>query len=104
MLLKENIEFPDNVYFIADSSLYSKDNVEELKDMDDLNWITRVPATINLCKELLTSDLEFKEREDTRYSFYETIVEYGGIEQKWVVVHSKDIHKRKGRQMPKIRT
>lgn len=93
--LKENIEFPDDVYFIADSSLYSEDNIKELKEIKDLNWITRVPATLNLCKDLLTSDFEFKEGEDTRYSFYETTVKYGGVEQKWVVVHSKDMHKRK---------
>ena len=64
--LKENIEFPDDVYFIADSSLYSEDNVKALKDM---KWITRVPSTINLCKELLISDLEFKQGRDSRYSF-----------------------------------
>ena len=90
--LKENIEFPDDVYFIADSSLYSEDNVKALKDM---KWITRVPSTINLCKELLISDIEFKQGKDSRYSFYKTMVEYGGIKQKWVVVHSKEMHKRK---------
>ena len=90
--LKENIEFPDDVYFIADSSLYSEDNVKALKDM---KWITRVPSTINLCKKLLISDIEFKQGKDSRYSFYKTMVEYGGIKQKWVVVHSKEMHKRK---------
>jgi transposase len=43
----------------------------------------------------LASDLDFKQGEDQRYSFYETIVEYGGIEQKWVVVHSTEMQKRK---------
>src|SRR5665648_1080365 len=90
--LKENIEFPDDVYFIADSSLYSEDNVKALKDM---KWITRIPSTLNLCKELLISDIEFKEGKDSRYSFYKTMVEYGGIKQKWVVVHSTEMHKRK---------
>ena len=91
-ILKENIEFPDDVYFIADSSLYSEDNIKALKDM---KWITCVTSTLNLCKELLTSDLEFKQGEDPRYSFYETMVEYGGIKQKWIVVHSAEMHKRK---------
>ena len=44
---------------------------------------------------MLASDLEFKLGEDQRYSFYETIVEYGCIEQKWVVVHSTEMQKRK---------
>jgi len=46
-------------------------------------------------KTLLISDLEFKNGEDPRYSFYETIVEYGGIKQKWIVVHSTEMQKRK---------
>jgi len=77
--------------FGTESSLYSENNIKALKDM---KWITRVPSTLNLCKELLTSELEFKQGEDPSYSFYETMVEYGGIKQKWVVVHSTEMHKK----------
>jgi len=35
-----------------------------------MKWITRVPSTLNLSKDLLVSDLEFKLGEDPRYSFY----------------------------------
>lgn len=42
-----------------------------------MKWITRVPSTLNLAKDMLASDLEFKQGEDQRYSFYETIVEMG---------------------------
>ena len=62
---------------------------------EGMKWITRVPSTISLAKDLLECDLEFKQGEDSRYSFYETIVEYGDIEQKWVVVHSSEMQKRK---------
>src|SRR5674536_175837 len=55
----------------------------------------KIKKTLNLSKDLLVSDLEFKLGEDPRYSFYETIIEYGGIEQKWVVVHSSEMQKRK---------
>ncbi len=91
--LQENITFPDDVYYIADSALYSEDNVKLMGN--GMRWITRVPSTLNLSKGLLFSDLEFKQGKDPRYSFYETIVEYGGIEQKWVVVHSAEMQKRK---------
>ena len=91
--LQENITFPDDVYYIADSALYSEDNIKSMRK--GMKWITRVPSTLNLAKDLLASDLEFKQGEDQRYSFYETIVEYGGIEQKWVVVHSTEMQKRK---------
>jgi len=91
--LQENITFPDDVYYIADSALYSEDNIKSMRE--GMKWITRVPSTLNLAKDLLASDLEFKQGEDQRYSFYETIVGYGGIEQKWVVVHSTEMQKRK---------
>ena len=91
--LKENITFPDDVYYIADSALYSEGNIKAM--IEGMKWITRVPSTLNLAKNLLTSDLEFKNGKDPRYSFYETIVEYGGIKQKWVVVHSTEMQKRK---------
>ena len=91
--LQENIAFPDDVYCIADSALYSEDNIKSMRE--GMKWITRVPSTINLAKDLLAYDLEFKQGEDSRYSFYETIVEYGDIEQKWVVVHSTEMQKRK---------
>jgi len=91
--LQENIAFPDDVYYIADSALYSDNNIRSMRK--GMKWISRVPSTLKLSKELLISDLEFKQGEDIRYSFYETIVEYGGIEQKWVVVHSSEMQKRK---------
>jgi len=91
--LQENITFPDDVYYIADSALYSEGNIKSMRK--GMKWITRVPSTLNLAKDLLASDLDFKQGEDQRYSFYETIVEYGGIEQKWVVVHSTEMQKRK---------
>ncbi|RPJ69022.1 MAG: IS1634 family transposase, partial [Alphaproteobacteria bacterium] len=91
--LQENITFPDDVYYIADSALYSDNNIKSMRK--GMKWITRVPSTLNLSKDLLISDLEFKPGKDPRYSFYETVVEYGGIEQKWVVVHSSEMQKRK---------
>ncbi|AKB59724.1 Mobile element protein [Methanosarcina barkeri 227] len=91
--LQENITFPNDVYYIADSALYSEGNIKAM--IEGMKWITRVPSTLNLAKNLLISDLEFKNGEDPRYSFYETIVEYGGIKQKWIVVHSTEMQKRK---------
>ena len=75
-ILKKNITFPDDVYYIADSALYSDNNIKAM--IKGMKWITRVPSTLNLSKELLTSDLEFKIGEDPRYSFYETIVDSVG--------------------------
>jgi len=36
-------------YFIADSALYSEENI---KSLSQVKWITRVPRTLNAVKEL----------------------------------------------------
>lgn len=91
--LKENITFPDDVYYIADSALYSEDNIKSMGE--NMKWITRVPSTLTLSKELLGSDQKLRTGEDSRYSFHETFVNYGNTKQKWILVHSTEMQKRK---------
>jgi len=65
-------------------------------------WISRVPATINEAKELIASNLSLKTlKNDERYSFYQTFVEYGGVKQKWVLLLS---HKMKEKKEVTLRT
>jgi transposase len=87
---------------VADSALYSQEN---LKIMEDLNWITRVPLTIKKAKELIQSvsiesieDLETIEPEEREliaklqekgYKWKEVIVDYGGVKQRWLIVESE---------------
>jgi transposase len=49
-------------------------------------------------KTLLHADVLMHPGENTRYSFYETTSEYGGIRQKWVLVIQKRC--RPGRRKP----
>jgi len=90
--LRKNLTFESSSYYIADSALYTKDNIQKLGD--GIKWITRVPATINEVKELLDSDVKMIPCSDSRYSFYTTISNYGGINQKWVLYHSKPMQQR----------
>jgi len=90
--LRRNLTFESSSYYIADSALYTKDNIQKLGD--GIKWITRVPATINEVKELLDSDVKMIPCSDSRYSFYSTISNYGGINQKWVLYHSKPMQQR----------
>jgi transposase len=87
---------------VADSALYSQEN---LKIMEDLNWITRVPLTVKKAKELIQSvsiesieDLETIEPEEREliaklqekgYKWKEVIVDYGGVKQRWLIVESE---------------
>jgi len=88
---KENFHFPEDIYYIADSALYTEDNVKAMGN--EMLWISRVPATLKMAKELLNKELMMEEGSDTRYSFYEHLAEYGGIRQKWVLVRSKEMQK-----------
>jgi transposase len=91
------------VYHIADSAIYSDDNITELGA--HTLWITRVPATITEVKNLQNTDVELKVCTDMRYSYYEIASSYGGINQKWVLFQSKATKKRKektfNRNIPK---
>jgi transposase len=81
------------VYYVADSSFYTDNNINNIGKSF---WISRVPATINEAKELLTANLNLKTLEsDERYSFYQTFVEYGGVKQKWVLLLSHKMKEKK---------
>jgi transposase len=64
-------------------------------------WITRVPSTVSEVKDLLKRDLEMETCSDDRYSIFETKINYGGIDQKWVVVDSREMHASKAKTFDK---
>lgn len=91
---KKQIDF-DSI-MVCDSALYSQEN---LKLIQHLKWITRVPMTLKKAKELvqnveieeITSD-ERKKRATLNlegYTWKEEIVTYGGIKQTWLIVSSE---------------
>lgn len=90
--LRKNLTFETSAYYIADSALYNENNIQRLGD--DIKWITRVPATINEAKELLDSDAKMIPCKDPRYSFYSTVSNYGEVNQKWVLFHSRPMQQR----------
>lgn len=75
---QKGLKLNDKVYHIADSAIYSDDNITELGK--HALWIAIVPATITEAKDLLNVDVELKVCTDIRYSFYETTSSYGGME------------------------
>ncbi len=91
--IQNALELDEKVYHIADSAIYSDDNITELGE--HTLWITRVPGTITEVKDLLNADLKLEVCTDIRYSCYETTSSYGGMKQKWVLFQSKEMKKRK---------
>ena len=84
--LTENLQSTKKVYHIADAEFYTPETLKLLGQ--HTFWITRVPATITLVKDLEQSDLIFIPCQDPEYSYSEHIVNYADINQKWVVYHS----------------
>lgn len=84
----QQLKHSETPCFIVDSALYSAKN---LPDLSEVFWLTRVPETIKLAKDLLSacSDSNFEETSDPDYQLYEVDREYGGIEHRWIVVQSE---------------
>jgi transposase len=97
--LRKSLTFETSAHYIADSAVYTEDNIQRLGD--GIKWITRVPATINEAKELLHSDVKMVPCKDSRYSFYSTSSNYGEINQKWVLFHSKPMQQRMEKTLEK---
>jgi transposase len=86
--LKSNLNFDIRSYYVADSAFFNEASIKMFGY--SILWITHVPATVKEVKQLLKQDLKMKPCSDIRYSIFETIINYGGIDQKWVVVDSKE--------------
>ncbi len=85
---------------VADAALYSADNIKRLSENQ---WVSRVPATINQAKDLLAqidvSQMTASERETHFYREVES--NYGGVEQRWLIVLSEARRQQELRQLEK---
>jgi transposase len=89
---QQAINLDDKSYWIADSALYTEDNIKLLGT--GTKWITHVPATVGEAARLLNAELDFRPGIDPRYAFYVTDLDYGGIPQRAVVVWSEEMKTR----------
>jgi transposase len=73
---------------VADSALYTTPN---LVQMENLKWLCRVPLTLKQAKQLVghltEKDLARSQIKGYRWSQHKS--NYGGIEQRWLVVESE---------------
>ena len=75
--------------WVWDSAFYSERNVKEVSG--SYKWITRVPETLSEAKEVLET-LDGRTLQKTSiagYHLFSTIVEYGGVKQRWIVIFSE---------------
>jgi len=81
-------------YFVMDSAMYTEKNVRELSSI--VKWLTRVPETVGMAKDLLVEteeyDMDKSKLEGYRIKTFSRT--YADVEQKWVVVFSKEGYER----------
>ncbi|MGZ3782358.1 MAG: IS1634 family transposase, partial [Pseudobdellovibrionaceae bacterium] len=85
----QNIKKDLSLGFVADSALYSKKFLLNKNITSD--WITRVPESIKLAKELTEKDhdqVSWKKLNEY-YKYFEYKMTYVKVEQRWIVVSSR---------------
>lgn len=73
--------------FVADAALYTAENLEQMKE---LRWVSRVPATLKEAQQLL-DNRDKNEMVISRLAGYRIAScrrSYGGIQQRWLLVES----------------
>ena len=74
--------------YVADSALYSAENIQQL---GKLNWITLVPRSIKTAKilaESIKNDI-LVESQISGYRIASCCCDYGGVPQRWLVIESE---------------
>ncbi len=79
----------DDTLMIADAALYNAKNISTLSER---KWLSRVPMTIGLAKELVStlSLADFISSSLTGYSYAVKKIDYAGVEQRWLIVESSE--------------
>lgn len=97
--------------FVADAALYTEENLQQ---MFHLRWVSRVPGTLTAAKTLLENMPEeaFNDSAMPGYRIAPCCSEYGGVQQRWLVVESqarkvadlKQLEKRLSKQLSKVQS
>jgi transposase len=73
-------------FIVMDSAFYSEKNIVECRD---LKWVTRVPETLKEVKAIYsTIDRDRMTIAGNGYRYLPVESVYGGIRQRWLIVHS----------------
>ena len=76
-------------YLVADRALYREANLAKLAQTQ-MKWITRVPATLREAQAALAqADSQAMVALQEGYRAHELPSTYGGVEQRWVLIHSE---------------
>jgi len=73
-------------YLMMDSAGYTEETIALLGS--DQKWISRVPETLGLCKELVASADPVWQPLASGYQYQLREQTYGGVAQRWLLIHS----------------
>lgn len=90
--VRKNLVTDETIYHMADSALYSAENVARLGDQ--CFWITRVPETIKEVQQIVQSNPDWINCRDRRYKYATFTSSYGGILQRWVLFRSEEQYRK----------
>jgi len=75
---------------VADAALYSEEN---LVAMTGIKWLTRVPLSIKAAGQLVETTTGLQASKLKGYAIAESVSEYGGVSQRWILVDSQERRK-----------
>ena len=83
----------DGLCFVVDAAFYVP---EKLAELNDVHWITRVPAQLKEARELLKTSADELSWQlfDENYQAITQVVTVYGIQQRWLLIESKHAQKR----------
>jgi len=85
-------------YLVADSALYCQ---ETLQAMQDILWISRVPETITLAKDLIQQAAPMLMLNSESPAMMSLCTCYGEIRQRWLIVYSPEAYQRSRQTLSK---
>jgi transposase len=96
----EQMEDAELDYFIADSALYSAENIQTLSG---LKWLSRVPATLKAVKQLYqqVEPGQMVAANESGYRYLEVCSTYADVPQRWLVVFSETSYEREVKTLTK---
>ena len=74
-------------YITGDAALYTKDNIQSLSP--DYYWVSRVPESLSSAKEAIHLWAETLAQKDQERAIACVVSHYGGIQQRWLVIHTQ---------------
>jgi transposase len=86
-------------YMVMDSAFYTQQNLAE---SGEFRWVTRVPETLKEVKERYRQiDSEKMLPLAEGYRYQRVCRNYGGIEQRWLIIHSEQAYQREIKTLEK---